>query len=635
VWELRAFLGRDTAVRVGHRSVTFEGDKRQARRALTGISDSALARTARGPARPSRRARPCLETGPELIPPPVASATTPPEPRLVLRHVLSSPRRLAAGSPRPMRSSRRRPTMVELLVVTVGDASALEDRARSLHVRGDYPGSLEAYEKAFAAYRESGDLLAAARAARTVGWFRGWVFGEWAVYQGWAAQAAALLGQAGDTRAQGWIRYEQARQGAELDVQRRLYLEAIELGRATGDGDLECDATASLGMMLVFSGLVEEGMAQLDRALAAICGGGVRELPVIEGCLCALLNACERTHDVDRAQQWLGAADEVIRRGNLLAVAGYCRAHYAGILITAGRWEDAESELRSAIALLEERVALRQSALCRLAELRLGQGRTEEAAELLDGLDQHEDAAIPLVRLHLARGEPAVALELVDRLLADRDLPDYGEGPLRALAVECLLRQGNVDDAREQSARLTAVAEGQASAALRAAAALARARVCVASGDGDARACWHEAISLFGAARMPVEVASARFGLAELLAADRPQVAMAEASAAFDVFDRVGAARRADEAAALLRALGAPARTGPKRNTTLTKREEDVLALVGHGLTNTEIGTRLYISPKTVEHHVSRLLAKLGLRSRTEAAAFAARTEARPRSAGK
>ena len=112
---------------------------------------------------------------------------------------------------------------------------------------------------------------------------------------------------------------------------------------ATGDADLECDATASLGMMLVFSGLVEEGMAYLDRALAAICGGGVRELPVVEGCLCGLLNACERTHDVDRAEQWLGAAEEVIRRGNLLAVAGYCRAHYAGILMTAGRWAEAET----------------------------------------------------------------------------------------------------------------------------------------------------------------------------------------------------------------------------------------------------------------------------------------------------
>lgn len=511
------------------------------------------------------------------------------------------------------------------MVVEVDTALQLEERARTLHAQGDYRGSLQAYEEAFVAYQGCGDLLAAARAARTVGWFRGWVFGEWAVYQGWAGQASRLLERAGDPRAQGWIRFEQARRSVDLDAQRRLYSEAIDLGRSTGDTDLECDATASLGMMLVFSGLVEEGMAHLDQALAAICGSGVRELPVIEGCLCGLLNACERTQDVDRAQQWLGAAGDVIRRGNLLAVAGHCRAHYAGILIAAGRWEDAESELRTAIDLLDEPVALRQSAVCRLAELRVRQGRTEDAAQLLDGLGDHEDAAVPLVRLHLARDEPTVALELLDRLLGNGELPDYDEGRLRALAVECLVRVDRIDDARAHSARLTALADGQASAALRAVAAAARATVCVAIGGDDARSCWHEAITLFGAARLPVEVAEARLGLAKLLAADRLDVALAEASAALDVFDRVGAVSRADEAAALLRALGAPARTGPKRNAGLTKREEEVLALVGHGLTNAEIGARLFISAKTVEHHVGRLLAKLGLRSRTEAAAHAAR----------
>jgi DNA-binding CsgD family transcriptional regulator len=514
--------------------------------------------------------------------------------------------------------------VLESRIVVAEAASEVEVRARSLHAAGDYGGALDAYELAFTAYQEAGDLLAAARAARTVGWFRGWVFGEWAVYQGWAAQASALLALAGDARAGAWVRYEQARRGTDLDGQRRLYLEAIELARSSGDLDLECDATTSLGMMLVFSGLVEEGMAHLDQALAAICGGGVQELPVVEGCLCGLLNACERTHDVDRAQQWLGAADGVIRRGNLLAVAGYCRAHYGGILITAGRWAEAEAELQVATDLLGGGGVLRALALCRLAELRLGQGRLEDAALLLDGLDHHEDAGAPLARLHLARNEPAVALELVDRLLADR-LPDYREAPLRVLAIDCLVRLQRFDEATKQADTLTELVDAQASVALRAMAAAARARLCVASGEGEPRACWHEAVSLFGAARMPVEVAIARLGLAELLATDRPEVAAAEASAAFDVLERIGASGRADEAAALLRSLGAPARTGPKRGVGLTKREEEVLALVGHGLTNSEIGARLYISPKTVEHHVGRLLAKLGLRSRTEAAAFAAR----------
>jgi DNA-binding NarL/FixJ family response regulator len=57
----------------------------------------------------------------------------------------------------------------------------------------------------------------------------------------------------------------------------------------------------------------------------------------------------------------------------------------------------------------------------------------------------------------------------------------------------------------------------------------------------------------------------------------------------------------------------------------LTRRELDVLRLVADGLSNGQIGARLYISTKTVSVHVSNILAKLGVSSRTEAAAVAHR----------
>lgn len=505
----------------------------------------------------------------------------------------------------------------------------LETAGRDAHAAGDHRAALEAYEAAYRVYRDAGDFSSAARAARTVGWLRGWVFGEWALYQGWSGQALAMLEQVTEDSAAGWRLCEQARSGHDLEKQRQQYLEAIKLARAARDEDLECEATASLGIMLVFTGLVEEGMAHLDRSLAAICGGGVRELPVVEGCLCGLFHACERTRDIDRAEQWLRATESVIQSGNHVAVGAHCRAHYAGVLVAAGRWEAAEAELQRAVELLAGRESLRGSALCRLADLRLRQGRLEEAAALLEGIEHHEDAIVPLARLHLAMDRPRLAIELVDRCLAAGGVPDHVEAGLLAAAVDAHLACHEPDVAVSAGERLSAIAGAQPAPAVRGLAAVARARLCVAAGEGDPRSCWHEAVSAFATARMPLERALARIELARLLAADRAEVAIAEATAALRDLTEMGATRAADEAAALLRSLGAPARSGPKRDAGLTKREAEVLALVGHGLSNGEIGARLFISAKTVEHHVGRILAKLGVRSRAEAAAHAARSENR------
>ena len=122
-----------------------------------------------------------------------------------------------------------------------------------------------------------------------------------------------------------------------------------------------------------------------------------------------------------------------------------------------------------------------------------------------------------------------------------------------------------------------------------------------------------------------MELAQAHFELAKALASDQPEGALAEARAARSGFERLPAARQADAVGALMRSLGSHERPTQRTVGVLTKREAEVLVLLGHGLTNPEIAERLYISRTTVEHHVSRLLAKLSLRSRAEAAVFATR----------
>jgi DNA-binding NarL/FixJ family response regulator len=85
-----------------------------------------------------------------------------------------------------------------------------------------------------------------------------------------------------------------------------------------------------------------------------------------------------------------------------------------------------------------------------------------------------------------------------------------------------------------------------------------------------------------------------------------------------------GAGYERDIAAALLRELGDESRPLASRAVDkLTRREVEVLRLLGEGLTNAEIAGRLFISTKTAGNHVSSILMKLGLRNRSQAAALA------------
>ncbi len=509
----------------------------------------------------------------------------------------------------------------------------IEGLAEALYLEADYPSALESYGRAFLAYRDQRELRRAALVAYTLAWLHGNLYGDEHVQGGWLGRARTVLQEAGPHAPEhGWVELIDALFEPDGAAREGGFRGAVDQGRASGDADLEFEALGWLAGHCVLTDRIEEGLALFDESLAAICAGEVRNVGVIEGSLCGMLWACERVHDIGRAEQWIRTADFLVKRRNMVAVGAVCRAHYGGILTAAGRWAEAELELTEAVRLVDHGYpVVRAGVLVRLADLRLRQGRFEEAAQLLEGNDQHPNAILPVAALHLARGDTQLARDVLERASqrADDETPMVGEpsgiGPVLALLVEVQLAEGADNEASVTAERLKDVADHQPTVYLRAAAAFARAQVCIASGTEDPRVCLSEALSGFAQAQMPMELARARLELARASIAERPAVAVAEAKAALEVFERLDAARHVDAAAALLRSLGAHVRVGPKGHEALTKRETEILGLLGLGLSNPEIADRLYISRKTAGHHVSRILSKLGLRSRAEAAAYTAR----------
>lgn len=497
--------------------------------------------------------------------------------------------------------------------------------AQAIHLSGDCHQAGTLYDRAFQAYRASGQPLAAARVAR-IRAYQCHLDGDWTLAGGWLARARRLVTDHGrsDGVEHQWLElFDTMADGDVPRRERRLRAVTAAAGRL-GDANLECDALGMLGQLCVAVGRVEEGMALLDEALTAVCAGEVDEWVVVEGAFCLMLSACEITQDVPRAQRWVRSGDAIVAGRGVTSVGALCRGYYGGILLAAGRYPEAERTLVEAIRGLQDGYDLaRRNALARLADVRVRQGRLEGAAQLLDGLEEHADAAHPLAALHLARGEHAMARERIQRALPSST--GVTAARLQALLVEVHLAEGDLAAAGAVAEQLADQGQQAGTPHLRGTVALTRGRVAHVATPADAVTWLRQAVTAFADAGMPLELAMSRLEMARAVAATQPEVAVAEATAALRTFEELDAARLTDQAAALLRQLGAPVRVGPKGVGALTKREEEVLGLLGHGLSNPEIAERLVISRKTVEHHVGRVLMKLGLRNRAEAAVLAAR----------
>lgn len=512
------------------------------------------------------------------------------------------------------------------------DAHAL--RGGLAYLDDDFEAARSHWERAHRGFRERGERRAAARVAADLSELHWSALGNQSAGRGWAAKARRLLDGEGRCVEQGYVDLALvACEWNDVDELERRAAEALELAEEFGDVALEVQALADGGFALVAQGHAAEGFAWLDEAMATISAGEVLDLTVVGKSFCAMLSACDSAGAWQRALEWSRLLDQLVLdrfSGRPRVLQTHCRLALGSVLCSVGRWDEADVALTEALGRTASTSASHRSAAsAHLARLRLLQGRVEEAAELLRPHEDRLDACAPLAALHLVNGDHALAAAVIrrgiDQLVGDR----LREGALLELLVEVELHR-DVDAAALAAERLREVAAGCDSPALAAGSALAQARVATARTQYElALACLDEAARSTDADDQPLVCATIRFERAGVLAAIEDTAgALSEARAALAAFERLGAAPWIDRTSALLRSLGASGRTRSQPASVavsgLTERERDVLDLVRQGLTNAEIAGRLFISAKTVEHHVGRLLAKLGVRSRAEAAAVAA-----------
>jgi DNA-binding NarL/FixJ family response regulator len=493
--------------------------------------------------------------------------------------------------------------------------------------------TFDSRERAYRLYRDQGDALGAARTALWLVWDYLAFRGDTAVSSGWLERARRLLVGHEQTAEYGWLLLRDGEfslfRGHDPERAKSSGVHAAALGRSTGDRGLEFTGLALEGLARVSAGDVAAGMRCLDEATAAATAGEVKELHTVGVVCCWQIFACERVRDWERAAQWCARVQEFSRRWRLQPLSVICRTQYAGVLIWRGQWADAEAELATATRDFEQvRPPMAVQALARLGELRLRQGRLDEAARLFEQAGSQPLARLGRVALSLEREAFEEAATEVERFLGQ---VGEGEATARAGALELAVRayaaRGDWPAAERSRDELRRIATALGTTPLEASLAAVEGILRARRGDAAGAARYSErAADLYERSGAPFEAGRARLDLAHALAA-AGQGAAAERAArqALETLQALGAERDAARARHWLGQFSG--RPGRGAKSQLTKRQIEILRLVAQGLSNPEIAARLRLSEHTVKRHVANLLARLRLSSRAAAAAYAAQQD--------
>jgi DNA-binding CsgD family transcriptional regulator len=513
-------------------------------------------------------------------------------------------------------------------------ANEPEDRFRlgsMAYLLTDFGEAQAQLECAYRDFQSRGLPRRAAMAATMLGRVHYDLFDDKVVGRAWLARALRLLEHEGPCVERGYALVglfgAYVERADELEASAST---ALEIAHRFLDRNLECKALGDSGLALVSMGRVRAGMARLDEAFAMIIGGDCTDPAVSNQVACGLISACERCGDATRAEAWLRFIEHrtpLASEGPAVHLFAHCWAAYGSLLCHVGRWQEAETALRMALAKGESSYRhVKLTARAALADLWIHQGRLHEAARLIDESSDRAEVMRPRAHLYLAQGKHDLAAAVARQALRQLSGDQLRAALLLLVLVEAELGGGKIGAAEQAALQLQHMAAGAEVPAVAAQAALALGKTSMAREEPELAAQHFEAGLVALGDSCPLLRAALHLALAQTYASTAPAETIVNAEAALSIYQRLGAPE-AGLAADLLKAHGKMARVVPSPPTALdvlSRREREVLSLLAEGCSNPAIARRLCISPKTAEHHVSSILTKLGLRNRAEAAAFAA-----------
>jgi DNA-binding CsgD family transcriptional regulator len=376
------------------------------------------------------------------------------------------------------------------------------------------------------------------------------------------------------------------------------------------------------GRIRLQQGQVAKGLALLDETMLAVTAGELS--PLVTGLMyCSVISACQQIYALDRTREWTAAlAQWCDEQPDMVAFAGVCRVHRAEIMQLRGAWRDAMDEARRAAA-RSQGVDWRATAaaLYQQAEVHRLKGDFAAAEEAYRGASRLGLEPQPgLALLRLVQGRIDAAATAIRRMVSTTADPLKRMNLLPAY-IEIMLAAGEVGDARNACGELQDIARSFDTGVPGAIAAQACGTVELAEGDAQtaldslrrAFEVWQRIDAPHAAARVRVLI-----GLACRALGDDDGAGL-ELDAARWAFERLGAMPDLGRIESVMR----NSRSG--RPHGLTRRELQVLRLVAAGETNKIIASKLSLSEKTIDRHVSNILTKLDVSSRTAATAFAFR----------